>query len=452
MGIKQWITPMVGLYLTSQKRLQKNRIKAEKRRLKNNAPHTLVFYHRVNDPYAHLLLTVLPEFIGRFNLKLEVVPVLLEMTDLYYPAPALLEEYALKDGLHLAKLYNLSCPLFEKTPNEQLALLATRILLSPVQDANSLDVMLKIGNAFWMEDRAALELLSKTFHMLDESSVRKQLKLNQQRLEKEGHYLSAMLHYGGEWYWGLDRLGHLEQRLLDLGLASQKIQPVYNRQHGPHLARHIELMSIDQKPIEQNPGGSKIQPRTELDFFFSFRSPYSYLAIERTFALVEKFGIKLNIRPVLPMAMRGMQVPYAKRIYIVMDAKREAIKAGVPFGRICDPLGIGVERAFALFSHAESLQKGRAYILSIARAVWSEGVNIASDRGLRFCVERIGLDWQSCKSFLADDRWRQIAESNRQEMFRLGNWGVPGFRLGELVVWGQDRFWVLEKALCELSL
>lgn len=35
-----------------------------------------------------------------------------------------------------------------------------------------------------------------------------------------GHYLSAMLYYGGEWYWGIDRLHHLETRLQALGLQT----------------------------------------------------------------------------------------------------------------------------------------------------------------------------------------------------------------------------------------
>ncbi|MFM7625526.1 MAG: 2-hydroxychromene-2-carboxylate dehydrogenase, partial [Gammaproteobacteria bacterium] len=34
-----------------------------------------------------------------------------------------------------------------------------------------------------------------------------------------GHYLGAMFHFEGEWYWGIDRLHHLETRLQSLGLA-----------------------------------------------------------------------------------------------------------------------------------------------------------------------------------------------------------------------------------------
>ena len=46
-----------------------------------------------------------------------------------------------------------------------------------------------------------------------------------------------------------------------------------------------------------------------------------------------------------------------------------------------------------------------------------------------------------------DQAWRQIAEQNRQEMFALGLWGVPSFKVGDTAVWGQDRLWAVQQAL-----
>ena len=43
------------------------------------------------------------------------------------------------------------------------------------------------------------------------------LEANQQRLVELGHYNSATLHYAGEWYWGVDRLPYLVDRLEELG-------------------------------------------------------------------------------------------------------------------------------------------------------------------------------------------------------------------------------------------
>ncbi|NCW01837.1 MAG: hypothetical protein EBW20_08350, partial [Betaproteobacteria bacterium] len=39
-----------------------------------------------------------------------------------------------------------------------------------------------------------------------------------------GHYLGATFFYGGEWYWGIDRLHYLEQRLRDEGWRRQRLQ------------------------------------------------------------------------------------------------------------------------------------------------------------------------------------------------------------------------------------
>jgi 2-hydroxychromene-2-carboxylate isomerase len=41
-----------------------------------------------------------------------------------------------------------------------------------------------------------------------------------------------------------------------------------------------------------------------VDLFFSFRSPYSYLALPRTLKLVADYDATVNLRPVYPLAVR----------------------------------------------------------------------------------------------------------------------------------------------------
>jgi len=61
------------------------------------------------------------------------------------------------------------------------------------------------------------------------------------------------------------------------------------------------------------------------------------------------------------------------------------------------------------------------------------------------------LNSLSAKDILKSDAnellWRATAEQNRQSLFALGLWGVPSFKFEDTAVWGQDRFWVIEKAL-----
>ena len=167
----------------------------------------------------------------------------------------------------------------------------------------------------------------------------------------------------------------------------------------------------------------------------------------RVFELGRLTGAPVRLRFVLPMVMRGLAVPRNKRMYISLDAAREAHARGQPFGRLNDPVGRPTERGLALIPWAERAGLGQAYVLSFMRTVWSQGVDAGSDRGLRQIVESAGLSWADARVALADEGWRNTAEANRQELLSLGLWGVPSFRVGDLAVWGQDRLWAVQDAL-----
>jgi 2-hydroxychromene-2-carboxylate isomerase len=72
------------------------------------------------------------------------------------------------------------------------------------------------------------------------------------------------------------------------------------------------------------------------DLFFSFRSPYSYLAIGRYRAMAEEWGIDIALRPVYPLAIREPDfssgtIPNWLR-YTFTDMMRVAQYHGIAFG------------------------------------------------------------------------------------------------------------------------
>ena len=75
----------------------------------------------------------------------------------------------------------------------------------------------RIGGALWRCDRPALEAIASQLTPADEAATRAAIDGGTALRRRLGHYLGAMLHYGGEWYWGVDRLWHLERRLQQLG-------------------------------------------------------------------------------------------------------------------------------------------------------------------------------------------------------------------------------------------
>lgn len=186
-------------------------------------------------------------------------------------------------------------------------------------------------------------------------------------------------------------------------------------------------------------------PRVE--YFFSFRSPYSYLSAPRVFELPQRYGIELVWRGVRPMAMRGQPLPRAKQFYILRDAAREADRLGLPFGRIHDPLGEGVWRCLCIAEYA--LEQGRLaeFVTITARAIWGEGVDVLRDAPLRALCESAGLDWESCRRAIETPHYRERVETNTARLSALGHWGVPTLVFEDEAYWGQDRIEDLERAL-----
>ena len=76
----------------------------------------------------------------------------------------------------------------------------------------------RVGRALWNGDAAALESLASEQPPVDESGAQSAIAAGDEKRRRLGHYLGATFFYGGEWYWGIDRLHYLERRLVDLGI------------------------------------------------------------------------------------------------------------------------------------------------------------------------------------------------------------------------------------------
>ena len=381
-SLKSWLMTVISQLFLYRARLLKQRVSSEKKRAAQGRPHTLHFFHQIDDPYSQLLDCVLPQLQSRFDVQIER-HITSPPEDSAVPQRELLNAYSQTDAQRLADHFNIN----------------------------------------W------------TFKPIDAqaSTAKPQASAAANALRKKwGHYLGATLYYEGEWYWGIDRLHHLEDRLNTLGLSKSTYQaPLFP--------------AIQYQDFANAPEG------TSIDFFFSLRSPYSAISVAKVFHWARQSGIEVNLRYVLPMAMRGLPVPAEKRRYISLDAAREAFVQDVPFGCLNDPLGKPTERGLALMPYAEMHNAAEAYVMSFMQGVWAEGLDAGTDKHLKIIVERAGLNWTAAKDILNsqsnDTHWRAIAEQNRQALFSLGLWGVPSFRFENTAAWGQDRFWVIEKAL-----
>jgi 2-hydroxychromene-2-carboxylate isomerase len=398
------------------------------------APALVEYFHQVDDPYSHLVLQALPalavNYACRLKMNLASPP-----DDSVAPDRERLRAWSRRDAAELAAAVGLEFSDPGHEAERDLAAQVTRVMALPLAsdaprkptDGDALADALSVSRALWRADRATIS----RFAAASADAAAATLQAGAARRRKLGHYLGATLYFEGEWYWGIDRLAHLEQRLRSAGLAHDAAAP---------LIAPVPEVECRHRPTHGQ--------RPELHFFCSLRSPYTYLAVPRVIELARCYGARLRIRFVLPMVMRGLPVPREKRLYILRDTKREAERLGMPFGRIADPVGVPTERGLAVLHHAIAADKGPEFLWSFLRGVWAEGMDAGSDSGLRTIAARAGLGETSISTALRDQSWREVANRNREEMLALGLWGVPSFRVDDRQArWGQDRLWAVERDL-----
>ncbi len=463
MSIRSLLMPAISGWFLSEGRLEARRRRAERRRLARGLPHEVHYFHQVDDPYSALACQALADLEARYDIRL--VPHLVSPpADNAAPDRPRLVAFSRRDAQALAERHGLDYedPGHAPEPARVLACgLQLAGLLATGQFAAQAPAL---ARRLWTPDPSMAAAapgahagsLPTSAIGSDRATGLSQALAEGDRLRRQlGHYLGATFFYGGEWYWGIDRLHHLERRLQALGAlkpgaaAGLAFPPDLLPELAPdrRAADHaLPLRLTLGEELRPAPGED---PSPVVDVFLSLRSPCAAIALPRLFARARETGATLRMRFLLPMVMRGLPVPAEKRRYISLDAAREARLHGIPFGRINDPVGRPTERGLALLPWAHAQGQLEAYLLSFMRGVWAEGIDAGSDRGLARIVTRAGLRWDGARAALSDEGWREAAERNRQVLLALGLWGVPSFRIDEVATWGQDRLWQVREALRE---
>lgn len=426
---------LVNLLFSARTRAMRRWMAETRRRLLGQA-HTVCVFLELDDPYSYLLSQYLPDLAEHYDIELRLY-LTQALGGAYRPRPDMLAQYAEIDCKRLAR--ELGVPFLDKgrAPPVEHRRALIDVLASHAESRDFDAELLNVIELYWRGNSEGTgRRVSNSNRSGDGSAM---LASSQRRLNKLGHYNGATIHYAGEWYWGLDRLHYLMTRLDALGLRRQASSH-------PRLASIRQAMHVSL-PVKPPSAARKLPP---LELFFSFRSPYSYLSLQRIFAIADAFGLELRIRPVLPMVMRGMQIPRSKLMYIATDTIREAERMQTPFGKFADPVGIGAERCLAVFFYAQSEKRERDFVLNAGEAIWARGIDVATDKGMRKVTGSSGLFWPDVKRSMQDDAWRSAVDENRESMMAAGSWGVPTLRLGEFVVWGQDRDWLLVRHIEEL--
>ncbi|MDG2047391.1 MAG: DsbA family protein [Halioglobus sp.] len=429
----RWLTSRVMTRLCQPERLLKGRARAEQQRIKLGLPHVVEYFHQVDDGYSHLAAQMLQPLSKRYGVEI-VCHLVAGPQDKNLPEPELLLNLSRYDACQVAPEYGLEFPRHDQPLPRNLVELASSILAA--QDTTGfVECAEKVGRALWADDEVTLRELAEEFGCVSGEDALICISAGSRRQNELKHYSGAMFYYGGEWYWGVDRLYHLEQRLCELGLAQQS----------------DASLLMPRPPIETGHlrGGASLT----LEMYASLRSPYTAVIFDRVVKLARDTGVTLVVRPVLPMVMRGVSATRQKGMYIFADAAREAQAQDVPFGKFYDPIGNPARRGYSLYPWACEQGKGVALISAFLSCAFAQSVNLNNDAGLRKMVEMAGLDWSEAKKRVGQSGWEELLENNRTDLYASGLWGVPSFRLldetgKELsALWGQDRLWLFSRII-----
>ena len=433
----RWITSRVIRKLVNPNHLEKARRAAERERVKQGGAHCVEYFHQVDDAYSHLAAQALRPLLQHYNIEL-VCHLVNGPSGNNLPEPELLPRLSLRDASLVSSHYGLDFPSNASLPDSELIARANAVLAN-VSAGNFPEAAVAVGEAIFGESaRVSLAALEEKYGAANSAETEQQLGCGNSRRAELKHYSGGMFYYAGEWYWGVDRLYHLENRLHSLG-AVQDMQ---------------KQLLFPRPEIEAGP--NKDNGSLTLEIYASLRSPYTALVFDRAVQLASDTGVSMVLRPVLPMVMRGVSLSRQKGLYIFADASREARALGVEFGKFSDPIGSPVRRCYSLFAWAESQGKRVELTSSFLKAAFAQGINTNTDKGQRTVVERVGLSWDEAKKIIGNDDWQEELEKNRLAMYDFDCWGVPGFRLldanGDTVLglWGQDRLWLISRKIQEI--
>lgn len=198
----------------------------------------------------------------------------------------------------------------------------------------------------------------------------------------------------------------------------------------------------------------------QVDVYWSFRSPYSYLATPDMVRLGEDYDCTVNLRPVLPLAVRDPDFFRPENLgrarYIILDWPRRAEYLGMarewpqpdPIVQDLATMKIAEDQPYIfrlskLGVEAQRRGRGVAFAKEVSHLLfggtkaWNEGTHLAD------AATRAGLDLAEMEAAVAKgeetgDHMAEV-EANQAALEKAGHWGVPTYVFKNEPFFGQDR-------------
>ena len=192
----------------------------------------------------------------------------------------------------------------------------------------------------------------------------------------------------------------------------------------------------------------------QVDFYFDFGSPTSYLAWTQLPKITQAAGAALNLLPIL---LGGVfqatgnhspgQIP-RKGAWMQHDMKRYAARYGVRFeNNVHFPINTMHLMRGAIGYQMRKPAEFDTYVATIYQAMWADGLNLG-DRAVLADVLRQGrLDPNEFLAFIEDPAVKDRLRAETEAAVERGIFGAPTMFVGDAMYFGQDRLDFVREAL-----
>lgn len=193
----------------------------------------------------------------------------------------------------------------------------------------------------------------------------------------------------------------------------------------------------------------------QVEFYFDFGSPYSYLAFHQLPKIAQSRGAEIIWRPILLGGIfqaTGNHSPVEvalKGVHLGTDLQRWAKHFGVPFQMNpyfpinTLPLMRG---AVALQMRGDKAGLER-YMAAVFNAMFEKPRNMGSPEVIGAMLHEAGFDPAQFLAMINEQAVKDQLKKSTNDAVARGVFGAPTFFVGEEMYWGQDRLHFVDEAL-----
>ena len=187
----------------------------------------------------------------------------------------------------------------------------------------------------------------------------------------------------------------------------------------------------------------------EIDFYFDFISPYSYLAHQKIKSIK---NVNFNYKPVLVGGLHNLQgitapafiKPKLKHMISDCDLIAKKDKLNFIWNSKFPINSVNIMRGY-LFINSESRD---LYLNVMFDAYWKDNLNIANEEILKTLIKKSKIEPISFFDGIKDPKIKEELKNVTQKAYDREVFGTPTFIVNNKIFWGQDR---LEFALDEYN-